>query len=343
MKKKSKYNIAVIGARGAVGNEIREILEERKFPVGEIRFFGSARSKGKSVLFAGKEQNIRELSFVEDDFQGIDIVLSSPGASVSKKFVPQAVKAGAIVIDNTSAFRMDAQVPLVIPEINGDDLKNHRGIIANPNCSTMIMLMAVAPLHRKNPVKRVVCSTYQAASGAGQNAMKELESQSRAFLAGKAIEKKVFPHQIAFNLFSHNSEIAGDGYNEEERKVVQESKKILHDESLQIAMTCVRVPVFRAHSQSINLEFERDMTVSEAHHILKGAPGIHIVDDARQNHFPMPIEASGKDDVLVGRIRKDPSVKNGLALFVSGDQLRKGAALNAVQIAETLIQKGVKS
>ncbi|OGW86956.1 MAG: aspartate-semialdehyde dehydrogenase [Omnitrophica bacterium RIFCSPHIGHO2_02_FULL_46_11] len=339
MKKKSSYNVAVVGAKGAVGSEMIKILEERKFPVADLRLFGSARSKGTSARFQGRDVPVRELKFEPDEFQGIDIVLSSPGALVSTKFVPHAIKTGAVVIDNTSAFRMHPKVPLVIPEINPEDIKKHKGIIANPNCSAIIMLMAVAPLHRKNPIKRILCSTYQSASGAGAKAMRELETQTRDVLDGKPIKKEVFPHQIAFNLFSHNSTIEENGYNEEELKMIQEAHKILHDDSIRIATTCVRVPVFRAHSEAIYIEFERKMPLEQAHNILSKAPGIKLVDDQKSNHFPMPIEASGGNDVLVGRLRVDLSCKNGLVLFVSGDQLRKGAALNAIQIAEKLIQK----
>ena len=330
--------MAVVGAKGAVGSEMIKILEGRKFPVAELRLFGSARSKGTSVRFQGRDIPVRELKFEPDEFQGIDIVLSSPGASVSNRFVPHAVKSGAVVIDNTSAFRMHPKVPLVVPEINPDDIKKHKGIIANPNCSAIIMLMAVAPLHQKSPIKRILCSTYQSASGAGAKAMKELEVQTRDVLEGKPIKKEVFPHQIAFNLFSHNSPVEDNGYNGEELKMIQESHKILHDDSIRIVTTCVRVPVFRAHSEAIYVEFGRKMPVEQAHNILSKAPGVKVVDDQKNNYFPMPIEASGGDDVLVGRIRKDLSCKNGLALFVSGDQLRKGAALNAVQIAEQLIK-----
>ena len=337
MKKKSKYNVAVVGAKGAVGSEMIQILEERKFPVAELRLFGSARSKGTTTRFQGRDIAIQELKFSPDEFTGVDIILSSPGASVSAKFVPHAIKAGAVVIDNTSAFRMNPKVPLVVPEVNPEDIAKHKGIIANPNCSAIIMLMAIAPLHKKSRIKRILCSTYQSASGAGRKAMKELETQTRDFLDGKAIKKEVFPHQIAFNLFSHNSAIEENGYNGEELKMIQESRKILHADSIRIATTCVRVPVFRAHSEAIYVEFERKMSVDKARHFLSKAPGIKLVDDPKNNHFPMPIEASGGDDVLVGRIREDLSCKNGLALFVAGDQLRKGAALNAVQIAEALI------
>jgi aspartate-semialdehyde dehydrogenase len=338
LKKKEKYNVAIVGTRGAVGSELCTLLAERKFPIDEIHFFGSARSKGAQVHFGGRDHTVWELTFSKKEFEGIDLVFASPGSVVSKRFAPLAVEAGAVVIDNTSAFRMDPKVPLVIPEINGKDIKKHEGIIANPNCSTIILLMAIAPLHKKNKIKRVVCSTYQSASGAGRNAMEELWTQTQTYLSGRPVDKKAFPHQIAFNLFSHDSSIAANGSNEEENKVVQESKKILHDNNVQIAITCIRVPVLRAHSESINLEFARKMTAAESRKILASAPGVRVVDDPERNYFPMPLEASGQDDVLVGRVREDSSTKNGLALFVSGDQLRKGAALNAVQIAEALIK-----
>ena len=340
---KDKLNIAIVGTRGAVGQEMRAILEERKFPVGRIRFFGSARADVKEVSFQGKLYPIEELTYTEKDFKDVDIVLSSPGGTVSKKFAPHAVKAGAVVIDNTSAFRMDPKVPLVVPEINPEDISKHQGIIANPNCSTIIMLVAVAPLREMSKLRRIVCATYQSASGAGAKAMKELETQSGEYLSGKPLTKEAFPHQIAFNVFSHNSAVSADGYNEEERKVIQESKKILHDDKIRIGITCVRVPVFRAHSQAIFVEFEKAVTHKEAREILEKAPGVKIVDEAARNYFPMPIEASGADDVLVGRIRKDESSDNGLALFVSGDQLRKGAALNAIQIAEAIVRQSLTS
>ena len=338
MRKKDRYNVAVVGTTGAVGQEMVKILAERKFPVDGLTLFASSRSKGKSIKFNGRDISVTELTFQESAFSGIDIILSSAGGSISKQFAPHAVKAGAIVIDNTSAFRMDPQVPLVVPEINPEDIQKHKGIIANPNCSAIIMLMAIAPLHRKNKIRRIICATYQSASGAGAKAMQELENQSREFLEGKPLTKKVFPHQIAFNLFSHNSPVTENGYNEEELKMIQESHKILHNDSIRIATSCVRVPILRAHSEAIFLEFEKKMTPKEAREILSKAPGIKVVDDSKQNYFPMPIEASGKDEVLVGRIREDLSNENGLALFVSGDQLRKGAALNAIQIAEKLIQ-----
>ncbi len=337
MKRKSKYNVVIMGATGAVGEEMLKILEERKFPVEKLVLLASARSVGRKYNFHGREIAVQELK--EDSFAGIDIVLASAGGSISKKFVPFAVKAEAVVIDNTSAFRMDPKVPLVIPEINPEDIKKHKGIIANPNCSTIIMLVPIFPIHRKNRIRRIIVSTYQAASGAGAKAMKELEDQSRDVLEGRPVKKEIFPHQIAFNLFSHNSAVKSEGYNEEEIKMIKETKKIFHDDKIKISATSVRVPVFRAHSESIALELSKTPDLDGIRSILKKAPGIKIVDDAEKNHFPMPLEASGADDVLVGRIRRDLSSPKGLCLFVSGDQLRKGAALNAVQIAEILCRR----
>ncbi len=333
-----KVNVAVIGAKGAVGHEIIHLLEKRKFPVGEFYPFGSARTAGQKISFNRKEYINRELKSQPGEFKGVDVILSSPGASVSKQFAPHAIKDGALIIDNTSAFRMNPDVPLVVPEINGDDIFKHKGIIANPNCSAIIMLMAIAPLHRKNKIRRVLCATYQAVSGAGAVAMEELKDQTREVLDGKPATKKVFPHQIAFNLFSHNAAIEHDGYNGEELKMIQESHKILHDNSIKIVTTCVRVPVLRAHTEVLYLEFEKPMSPEEAREILRKSPGVDIQDDQKSNHFPMPIEASHRENVLVGRIRKDLSSDNGLAMMVAGDQLWKGAALNAVQIAEAWLK-----
>jgi len=335
MKKKSKYNVAVMGATGAVGEEMLKILEQRNFPVDKLVLLASVRSVGKKYRYKGREIAVQGLK--ADSFAGIDIVLASAGGSISKAFAPYAVKAGAVVIDNTSAFRMDRAVPLVIPEINPQDIKKHKGIIANPNCSTIIMLVPLFPIHKTNRIKRILVSTYQAASGAGTQAMKELEDQSRDVLAGRLAKKTIFPYQIAFNLFSHNSAIKDDGYNEEEIKMIKETKKIFHDEKIKIAATSVRVPVFRAHSEAIYLELANKPNLNKVRKILSKAPGVKVVDDRRRNYFPMPLEASGQDDVLVGRIRKDLSSPKGLCLFVAGDQLRKGAALNAIQIAEILI------
>ena len=325
-----------MGATGAVGEEMLKILEERKFPVKELRLLASARSTGRKYAFNGREIPVQELK--EDSFKGIDIVLASAGGSVSKRYAPLAVEAGAIVIDNTSAFRMDPDVPLVIPEINPKDIRQHRrrGIIANPNCSTIIMLVPLWPIYKSNKIRRILVSTYQAASGAGARAMKELEDQSRDVLGGKPAKKEIFPHQIAFNLFSHNSQVNDEGYNEEEIKMIRETKKIFHNDKIRIAATSVRVPVFRAHSEAIYIELAKEPDLAEVRRVLESAPGVKVVDDRQKNYFPMPLEATGQDAVLVGRIRRDLSNPKGLALFVAGDQLRKGAALNAVQIAEIL-------
>ncbi len=336
MRQKSNYNVAVMGATGAVGEEILKILEERKFPIATLSLLASAKSAGKKYRFRGREVLVEELK--KSSFDGIDIVLASAGGSVSKKFAPLAVKAGAVVVDNTSAFRMDPKVPLVVPEINAGDIKKHKGIIANPNCCTIIMLVPLWPIHKAFGIQRIVVSTYQSASGAGAKAMKELEDQAREVLAGKSATKKVFPHQIAFNLFSHNSAVKSNGYNEEELKIIEETRKIFHEPKMRVAPTCVRVPVFRAHSESILLELKKPADPKKIRALLAKSPGLKIVDDPTKNHFPMPLEASGKDDVLVGRIRRDLSNPKAVCLFVSGDQLRKGAALNAVQIAEILIQ-----
>ncbi|HXV28225.1 MAG TPA: aspartate-semialdehyde dehydrogenase [bacterium] len=324
--------VAILGATGAVGQEFLTLLEERKFPIVEIRLLASGRSAGKKIKFRGEDIAIREAR--PESFNGIDLVLSSAGAEVSRLLIPHAVKVGALVVDNTSAFRMDPAVPLVIPEINPEDIFKHKGIIANPNCSTIIMLVPLFPLHRIAKIKRIVVATYQAASGAGAKAMRELEDQSREILEGKNPKKEIFPHQIAFNVFSHNSAIQEGGFNTEEVKMIKETKKIFHDESIQVVVTAVRVPVYRAHSEAVFIETTGKLSLEDAYHALRNAPGVRLVDERDKNYFPMPIEAAGKDDILVGRVREDPSVDNGLALFVSGDQLRKGAALNAVQIAE---------
>ena len=336
-----KYNVAIMGATGAVGQVMMEILAERSFPLGELRLLASARSAGRQIEFRDESIEVRELK--EDSFTGIDIVLASAGGSLSKRFNPHAVAAGAVVVDNTSAYRMDPQVPLVVPEINTGDLQAHQGIIANPNCSTIIMDVVVWPLYQRCKVKRIVVSTYQAVSGAGARAMEELEQQTRQVLAGEDAAPVELPHQIAFNLFSHNSDIGPEGYCEEEMKMIRETNKMFHDDELQVTATTIRVPVMRAHSEAINLEFAEAFSADDAREILAGAPGVTIVDEAEQSHFPMPIEASGLDDVLVGRIRQDISRPEGtgLDLWVSGDQLRKGAALNAVQIAEVLIEENL--
>jgi len=330
-------NVAVVGVTGAVGQEFLAILEQRNFPASSYRLMASARSAGKKIPFLGKEYTVEELT--ENSFKGVDIALFSAGGSISKKYAPFVVKAGAVMVDNSSAFRMQKDVPLVVPEINPQEVHNHKGIIANPNCSTIIGIVPVWPLHQANPVKRMVVSTYQAASGAGWQAMEELKNQTRDVLDGKPAEPKVFKCQYAFNLFSHNSDIGPNGYNTEEMKMVHETHKIFNYDKIAITCTCVRVPVLRAHCESINLEFERPMKEEEVVDILHQAPGVTIIDDRESNRFPMPLDATGQDDVFVGRIRQDESLpgKHGINLWVSGDQLRKGAALNAIQIAELLI------
>jgi aspartate-semialdehyde dehydrogenase len=330
-------NVAIVGATGAVGQEFLAVLAQRRFPIKTFRLLASPRSAGKQITFAGKPHTVETLT--KDSFSGIQIAFFSAGGSISKEFAPAAVAAGAIVIDNTSAFRMKDGVPLVVPEVNPEQIHKHNGLIANPNCSTIIMNVPVWPLHQANRVRRIIVSTYQAVSGAGAAGMHELEQQIRAYAEGKNIQRTLFPHQIVHNLFSHNSKVAPNGYNEEENKMVNETRKIFADDKLMITATCVRVPIPRAHSESINLEFERPITPQQVRDILAKAPGIRIIDDPEKNHFPMPLEASGQDDVLVGRIRQDISRDDGrgIDLFVSGDQVRKGAATNAVQIAERLI------
>lgn len=329
-------HVAIVGATGAVGREVCIILEERGLRFERLSLLASSRGAGTRITVNGHALTVLELS--ERSFDGVDYAIFSAGGERSKYFAPIATKAGTVVIDNSSAFRMDPDTPLVVPEINPDDVKRHRGIIANPNCSTIIMAMAVWPLHRVYPVRRIVVSTYQSASGAGAAAMEELRTQTADHLAGRKVVPRVFPHPIAFNLFSHNTPIGTDGYNTEEKKMIEETRKIFHAPSIAIAPTCIRVPVLRAHSESINLTFERPITPKEARGILSQAPGVTVVDDVEANRFPMPVDASGKDNVFVGRIRQDVSQPDGrgIELFACGDQLRKGAALNAFQILELL-------
>ena len=329
--------VAIVGATGAVGVELMRCLEQRAFPLAELRLFASARSAGRTLEFRGQPLAVRELG--EDSFAGVDLALFSAGGAISRRFAPLAVRAGATVIDNSSAFRMDPQVPLVVPEINPHTIRTHRGIIANPNCSAIISITPLWPVHRSNRIRRLIIATYQAASGAGAAAMAELRESTRAYLEGRPYQNKVLPHPYAFNLFSHNTRIDPvSGYNEEETKVIEETRKIFADPELLISATCVRVPVLRAHSVAITLECERPITPAGVRELVRGAPGVKLVDDPERNYFPMPIDASGQDAILVGRIRQDLSDPSGcsIALFVAGDQLLKGAALNAVQIAEAL-------
>jgi len=330
-------NIAIAGVTGAVGQEFLKILEERDFPFDSLKMLASSRSAGKKIKFKSKEYVVEELT--KKSFGRVDVALFSAGAARSREFAPAAVEAGTVVVDNSSAFRMDPDVPLVIPEINPQKIAENKGIIANPNCSTIVGIVPVWPLHKANPVKRMVLSTYQAASGAGTSAMLELEEQTREILDGKEPTCKAFPYQIAFNVFSHNSALGPNGYNQEEMKMVNETRKIFDCADIAITCTCIRIPVFRAHCESINLEFTEAITPDQVRDLLSTAPGVSVLDDRENNRFPMPIDASGKDDILVGRIRQDESVpeNHGINIWVAGDQLRKGAALNTVQIAEKLV------
>lgn len=329
--------VAVVGATGAVGVELIRCLERRNFPLARVRLLASSRSAGKTMPFRGESLQVEELT--PESFRGVDIALFSAGGGISKRFAPLAVEHGAVVVDNSSAFRRDPQVPLVIPEINPEAVKTHRGIIANPNCSTIIAVTPLWAVHRHNPIKRMILSTYQAASGAGAAAMEELRESTRAYLEDRPYAPRVLPHPYAFNLFSHNSAIdPTNGYNEEEMKAVHETRKIYGDDSMRIAATCVRVPVLRAHSIAVNIECERPITPAEVRELIDAAPGVKVLEDPERNYFPMPKDVSGTDPILVGRIRADISDPSGrsIALFVVGDQLLKGAALNAVQIAELL-------
>jgi aspartate-semialdehyde dehydrogenase len=330
-------NLAVAGVTGAVGQEFLKILEEREFPFDSLRILASSRSAGKKIRFKGKEYVVEEMT--KHSFERVNLALFSAGAERSREFAPAAVQAGAVVVDNSSAFRMEPDVPLVIPEINPQKIAEHKGIIANPNCSTIIGIVPVWPLHKANPVKRMVMSTYQAASGAGMQAMLELQNQSRDILDGKEPKCQAFPYQIAFNCFSHNSKLGPNGYNLEETKMVSETRKIFDCPGIAITCTCIRIAVMRAHCESINLEFTGPITPDQVRDLLSTAPGVSVLDDREHNRFPMPIDATGKDDIFVGRIRQDESIPDnrGINLWVAGDQLRKGAALNAVQIAEKLI------
>jgi aspartate-semialdehyde dehydrogenase len=332
-----KYNVAIVGATGAVGEQMRSILEERDFPVENMRYMASSRSAGKKLPWKDTEIEVENLE--KADYSGIDIALFSAGGDRSKQYAHKFVEAGAVVIDNSSAFRMDEGVPLIVPEVNPDDVAEHKGIIANPNCSTIIMLLPLWPLHQKKRVKRVVVSTYQAASGAGAQAMLELEEETQALLKGENFERTVIPHQYAFNLFPHNSSMTDNGYCEEEIKMVKETRKIFHEKDFRVTATCVRVPILRAHSESLNIEFENDISAEEIYDILGKAPGVEVLEDRAANRWPMPIDASGKDPVYAGRVRKDISNPNTYEMWIVGDQIRKGAALNAIQIAEILIEK----
>ena len=328
-------HVAIVGASGAVGVEMIRTLERRNFPVGSLRLLASKRSAGKSLNFRGETLTIEELT--PSSFEGVDIALFSAGGGISKEWGPEAVKAGAVVVDNSSAFRLDASVPLVVPEINAQDALSHKGIIANPNCTTAITLMALYPLHQAFGVERVFASTYQAVSGTGAQAIVELENQVRQLSQGEDVSPEVYPHQIAFNVLPHVDSFLAEGYTREEMKLENEGRKIMHHPSFRASVTCVRVPVYRAHSIAISAEFQQPVDLQRAQDILSRAPGLDVVDDPQQNQYPLPLLASGRDHCQVGRLRVDCALDNGLCFWVAGDQLLKGAALNAVQIAELLV------
>ncbi len=340
-----KYNVAILGATGVVGQEFINLIEERKFPYSGLKLLASSRSAGKKLKVAGQEYTVEEAT--TDSFAGVDIALFAGGAA-SKEFAPAAVKAGAVVIDNSSAFRMDPTVPLVVPEVNPEAVRSHHGIIANPNCSTIIMVMALKPIHGRARIKRVVVSTYQAVSGAGKEGLDELTEQVRAISEGRPAEAKILPsasldkhYQIAFNLLPQIDVFLEDGYTKEEMKMVHETRKIMNEPEMAITATTIRVPVYRSHSESINLELEQPLSVVETKRLLAAFPGVIVQDNPAEMEYPMPLFTSNRDEVFVGRIRLDASVKNGLNLWVVGDQIRKGAALNALQIAELLVAENL--
>jgi aspartate-semialdehyde dehydrogenase len=333
------YRVAIVGATGAVGQEMRKVLEERAFPVESLKLLASVRSKGKRLPFKGEKIKVEVLQ--ESSFRQVDIALFSAGASISREFAPQAVKAGTLVIDNSSAFRLEKEVPLVVPEVNSHALNNHQGLIANPNCSTIQLVVVLYPLHQKATLKRVVVTTFQSVSGTGKRAIEELKEQSQTYLAGKEdVEPVVYPHPIAFNVLPHIDVFFDNAYTKEEIKMVLETRKIMGLPQLALTATCVRVPVFISHSESVNIETEKSISPEEARQILENAPGVKVLDQPDKNLYPTPRHAAHTDPCFVGRIRKDDSIANGLNLWVVADNLRKGAALNAVQIAEEIVKKG---
>lgn len=336
LKKKSKYVVAVAGATGAVGREMLEILEERNFPVAELVPLASERSEGERLVFHGKSVAVKRLT--KDSFEGVNIALFSAGSERSLEFAPAAVKSGAVVIDNSSAFRMDPKVPLAVPEVNPHAIAGHSGIIANPNCSTIALVMALKPIHDAAKIKRIVVTTFQSVSGTGKEAMDELAQQTVALLNFREVETKVYPHQIAFNCLPHIDSFLENGYTKEEMKLANETKKILDDNTIRVTATTVRVPVFRCHSESVNIETGKKISANEVRALLSAAPGIIVYDDPKKNIYPLAIDVAGKDETYVGRIREDESIPNGINLWIVSDNLRKGAALNAVQIAELLIK-----
>ena len=337
----SGANIAVVGATGAVGQVVLSILEQRNFPVGEVRLLASKRSVGVRIAVMGEELEVQEAT--ADSFDGTDIVFFAAGGSASKSLAPEAVKHGSVVVDKSSAWRMDPNVPLVIPEINPDDIREHQGIISSPNCSTIVMLMALAPLHRANPVKRVIVDTYQSASGAGGKGIVELIQQTHDILDRNPTAHSVFPHTLAFNVLPHVDEFADDDYTTEEIKMETETRKIMHLPDLPVSATCVRVPVPISHSEAVHIEFANAMSPAEARDVLSEFPGVRVIDDTASKSYPLADYAAGKDEVFVGRIRPDKALENGLSIWTVGDNLRKGAALNAVQIAEALLEQGLAS
>lgn len=337
LKKKNAYIVAVAGATGAVGNEMIKVLEERNFPVEKLRLFASERSEGKTLDFHGSPVTVEILT--DKVFNGIDIALFSAGGDRSKEFAPAAAKAGCVVVDNSSAWRMDPEVPLVVPEVNPDDVDRHKGIIANPNCSTIQMVVALKPIHDAAKIKRVVVTTFQSVSGTGKKAMDELLHQTSDILNFKDINPVVYPHQIAFNCLPHIDSFTDSGYTKEEIKMVNETKKIMGDDSIRVTATTVRVPVFRGHSESINIETEKHISANEARAVLSTAPGVIVFDAPEKNVYPLQTYCANRDEVYVGRIREDDTIENGLNIWIAADNLRKGAALNAVQIAEELIKR----
>jgi len=333
------YNLAIVGATGAVGEEMFKTLSQREFPVKSLRAFASERSEGKTIEFKGEKIKVENLASAS--FENIDIALFSAGASISREFSPQFARKGAVVIDNSSAFRMEKDVPLVVPEVNPHSVEKHRGIIANPNCSTIQLVVAISPIHKRARIKRMVISTFQSVSGTGREAIMELRTQTEDFLRGRQLTGQVYPHQIAFNLLPHIGSFLSSGYTEEEMKLVNETRKIMEDDSIKVNATCVRVPVFISHSEIVTLETEKSLSVEEVRQILSNSQGVIVEDNPEKNIYPLPVNAAGKDEVFVGRIRKDESAQNSISMWIVADNLRKGAALNAVQIAELIVKKGL--
>ncbi len=335
---RKEFKVAVVGATGAVGNMMVRVLEERAFPVGELTLLASARSVGKKMSFKGSEIPVQELT--ENSFAGIQVALFSAGGTISKKFAPIAARAGVVVIDNSSAFRMDPTVPLVVPEVNPEAALSHSGIIANPNCSTIQMVVALKPIQDAVGIRRIVVTTFQAVSGTGMKAIEELKVQVADIAAGREPKRQIYPHQIAFNCFPHIGAFLDNGFSEEEMKMDNETRKIFEDPEIKVCATTVRIPVFYGHSESLNIETRKPISASEARKLLGSAPGVKVIDEPASGGYPIPIQAAGTDDTYVGRIRRDPSVENGLAMWVVADNIRKGAASNAVQIAEMLVARG---